>query len=187
VKLQPVVDKEDFREVQTALRHFFHDIHKVRTEEIRTCPLGDAYVRFCSVLHREHFLGLVFHFGQYSMTVVKRDESDNSRSFNLDREAWVMLVGFPEDLKNYANIAKAIAGFGMLVYWHEPDNLARVVAKVYLNDDSKIPGSVKANAGLPPHGKSWTVPCYVLKQRVVPSRQPEEAYVTTGPLHPIPP
>jgi hypothetical protein len=51
----------------------------------------------------------------------------------------------------------------MLVYWHEPDNLARVVAKFYLNGDSKIPGYVKANVGLPPHGKSWIVPCYVLK------------------------
>jgi hypothetical protein len=55
-----------------------------------------------SVLDRECFLGLVFHFGQYSMTVVKHDESDNARSFDLNREAWVMLVGFPKDLKNSA-------------------------------------------------------------------------------------
>jgi hypothetical protein len=100
VKLQLAVDK-DFGEVHTTLRHFFHDIHKVHTEEICPCPLGDAYVRFYSVLDRERFLGSVFHFGQYSMTVVKHDESDNAHSFDLDREAWVMLVGFSKDLKKF--------------------------------------------------------------------------------------
>jgi len=83
------------------------------------------------------------------MTVIKHDEGDNVRSYDLDREAWVMLVGFPEDLKNGPIIAKAVLGFGVLVYWHESNNLARVVAKVYLNDNAKIPYSVKINAGLP--------------------------------------
>ena len=42
-----------------------------------------------------------------------------------------------------------MSGFGILMHWHEPDNLARVDAMVYLNDDAKIPDSVKVNAGLP--------------------------------------
>lgn len=33
------------------------------------------------------------------MSVHKCDEGDNAHSFDLDREAWVMLVGFPEDLR----------------------------------------------------------------------------------------
>jgi len=49
------------------------------------------------------------------MKVVKHDEVENARSFDLDREAWVMLVGFPEDLKNAVVIAKAVSGFGILV------------------------------------------------------------------------
>lgn len=36
-----------------------------------------------------------------------------------------------------------------LVHWHEVENLGKVVVKVYFNDDAKIPGSVKVNAGLP--------------------------------------
>lgn len=99
-----------------------------------------------------------------------------------------MLVAFPEDLKDDSvGIAKAVSGFGILVQWHEPDNLARVVAKVYLNDDAKIPSSVKVNAGLPQKGRSWTVPCYVLKKNNVPELQDEEAFATVGPLHPQPP
>jgi len=73
---------------------------------------------------------------------------------DLDRVAWVLLVGFPEDLKNGVVIAKAVSGFGILVHWHDIENLARVVAKVYLNDDAKIPDSIKVNTGLPKKGRS---------------------------------
>ena len=98
-----------------------------------------------------------------------------------------MLVDFPKDLKNGVARAKAVSGFGILVYWHETDNLARVVAKVYLNDDAKIPDSVKVNAGLPQKGRSWTVPCFVLKKKNASTPPQEEAFVTVGPLHPVPP
>lgn len=121
------------------------------------------------------------------MTVIKHDEADNARSFDLDREAWVMLVAFPEDLKDSIGIAKAVSGFGIMTQWLEPENLARVIAKVYLNDDAKIPSSVKVNAGLPNKGKSWIVPCFVLKRKSIVEMQDEEAYVTVGPLHPLPP
>ena len=88
------------------------------------------------------------------MTVVKHDESDNARTFDLDREAWIMLVGFLEDLRNAPMIARAVSGFGIMVHWHELETLARVVVKVYLNDEAKIPYSVKVNGGLPQKGRS---------------------------------
>lgn len=119
--------------------------------------------------------------------MIKHDAGENARAFDLDREAWVMLMAFPEDLKNSAMIAKAVSGFGIMVDWHEMENVARVVVKVYLNDDAKIPSSVKVNAGLPQKGRSWTCACYVLKRQGVPELMDEEAYVTVGPLHPLPP
>jgi hypothetical protein len=91
----------------------------------------------------------MFRFGDYQLSVVKHDAANNARSFDLDREAWVLLVAFPEDLKNFAMVAKAVSGFGIMVDWHEMENLARVVVKVYLNDDAKILDSVKVNARLP--------------------------------------
>ena len=120
------------------------------------------------------------------MTVLKHDEAENARSFDLDREAWVMLISFSEDLKNTVDVAKAVSGFGILVDWHEIDNLARVVAKVYLNNEAKIPDSVKVNAGLPQKGRSWTLPVFVLKKKGISEVLEEEAYVTEGPFHPMP-
>ena len=98
-----------------------------------------------------------------------------------------MLVGFLEDLRCFPTIAKAVSGFSIMVDWHETDNLARVVVKVYLNDDAKILDSVKVNVGLPQKGRSWTMPCFVLKKKNASAPPEEEAFVTVGPLHPVPP
>lgn len=81
------------------------------------------------------------------MVVVKHDEAMNARSFDLDKEAWVMLVGFPKDLKNIVVIIRAVLGFSILVHWHESNNLASAIVNVYLNDDVKIHNLVKVNVG----------------------------------------
>jgi hypothetical protein len=88
------------------------------------------------------------------MIVIKHDEVDNTRSFDLDREAWVMLIGFPEDIYSMVGIAKSVSGFGIMVHVHESSTLARIIVKVYLNDDAKIPDSVKVNASMPNKGRS---------------------------------
>jgi len=113
LKINPPVHRDDFENLAAHLRTFFHEVHQVRTNEIQPCALGNAYVQFRSALERERFLGPVFRFGNYSMSLIKHDEVDNARSFDLDREAWVLLVGFTEDLKNVVGIAKAMSGFGI--------------------------------------------------------------------------
>jgi len=50
--------------------------------------------------------------------------------------------------------------------------------KVYLNDDVRIPYFVKVNVGLPPKGRSWTVPVIALKKKSVPEILDNEAFVT---------
>lgn len=116
MKLHPPVHKDDFDELKVALRAFFEGMHQVRINEILPCPLGDAYVRFFSALDRERFLGLEFVFGNYTMSVLKHDEGENTHSFDLDHEAWILLLAYPEDLKFGINIAKDKSGFGILVY-----------------------------------------------------------------------
>lgn len=121
------------------------------------------------------------------MIVLKHDEVNNARSFELDREAWVMLLGFPEDLRCDAIIVKSVSGFGIMVHWHESLSLARVIVKVYLNDGKKVPSSIKVNAGLPTKGRSWSILVFVLKKKNVVELRHEDAFVTIGPLHPMPP
>lgn len=185
IKLTPPVHKDDFGPLALELRRFFTEVHRAHVVEIQPCPLGDAFVIFGSPLECERFLGPMFTFGSYAMTVLKHDEGGNARLFDLDREACVMLVGFPEDPKNTVIVAKVVSSFGILVDWHEIDNLARVITKVYLNNEAKIPDSVKVNGGLPQKGRSWTVTVLVLKKKGV-SEVLDEVYVTKSPLHPLP-
>ena len=110
MKLNPPAHRDDFENLAAHLRTFFHEVHQVRTNEIQPCALGNAYVQFRSALERERFLGPVFRFGNYSMSLIKHDEADNACSFDLDREAWVLLVGFIENLKNVVGIAKTMSG-----------------------------------------------------------------------------
>lgn len=184
IKLEPPVNKDDFGLLATELQRFFTEVHRAYVAEIQPCPLGDGYVRLGSPLERERFLGLVFTFGSYAMTVLKHDEAENARSFDLDREAWVMLVGFPEDLKNTVVVAKAVSGFGILVHWHETENLARVVAKVYLNNEAKIPDSVKVNVGLPPKRLLVDFTCFCVEKKLSLKFQMKKSTSLRGPFSP---
>lgn len=120
------------------------------------------------------------------MRIIKHNEGDNARTFDLDREAWVMMLAFPEDLCSGPIITWAVLGFGILVYWHNTSTLSRVMAKVYLNNDALIPDLVKVNAGLPSKGRSWTVPVFSVKRKTVTEPPKEAAYILQGPFHPRP-
>ncbi|CAD6221146.1 unnamed protein product [Miscanthus lutarioriparius] len=149
------------------------------------CNEDLAIVKLEPPVSKEDFGSLASALRVFFQETHQHDEASNAMVFYLDREAWVMLATFPEDVKSASVIARAVSGFGIMVDWHEIENLARVV--VYLNDNAKIPDSVKVNAGLPPKGRSWTMPCYVLKKKNITEPQDEEASVTQGPLHPVPP
>lgn len=167
VKLEPADEDHDFGSLSNQLRKFFSELHQVRVAEIQPCAVGDAYVRFTSPLDRERFLGPISPFGRYSLSMYKHDGLLNARSFDLNRQVLVMLVAFPEYLRNDAVIARAVSTFGIMVNWHDIENLARVVVKVYLKDGAKIPDLVKVNVVLPPKGRSWMVPVFVLNKNEV--------------------
>ena len=76
------MDKRDFKDLAEGLRTFFHEVHQVRTTEILPYALGDAYVRFLSPLDRERFMGPIFQFGNYAMSLVKHDAAKNACPFS---------------------------------------------------------------------------------------------------------
>jgi hypothetical protein len=47
-----------------------------------------------------------------------------------------MLLNYPLDAKNNTCVAKAVAGFGLLTYWHDTNYMARIVVKVLLKEDA---------------------------------------------------
>jgi len=184
-KLIPPVHKADFWLLARELKAFFRDVHQVCGTEISPCPIGDAFVKFNNPFERDRFLGPNFVFGNYILRFIRHDEAENARAFAIDREAMILILAFPEDLRHTQHVAKAVSQFGILIGWDDTQP-GCVIAKVYLNDDAKIPSSIKLITGLPPNGKSWTSPCYILKRSNITTLPDEEGFVTIGPLHPFP-
>uniref|UniRef100_K3ZZU5 Uncharacterized protein n=1 Tax=Setaria italica TaxID=4555 RepID=K3ZZU5_SETIT len=151
------------------------------------CALGDAYVRFNRPLERESFMDKIFQLTpEYQLHFIKHDEVMNARLHDLDREAWVMLMGYPLDAKNNTAFAKAVAGFGLLRYWHDTNYRAIIVVRVFLHDDAKIPHDVTVSVGLPSCVRSWTCPIFALKKKNVTMLADEDPVPEYGPMHPLP-
>ncbi|KAF8676475.1 hypothetical protein HU200_047032 [Digitaria exilis] len=158
-----------------ALKDFFSHAYGVYLAEVLPCPIGDAYVRFHSPVERERFLDETIQFySHYQLRFAKYDEGCNAKIQHMDREAWFVLMCFPEDAKNNNAIAKA----------HDTNNRARVVVKVNLKEGSVIPHAVVVSAGLPPRARSWTCPVFVLKRKPMTPLGSEDSVPPNGPLFP---
>ncbi|GJN24108.1 hypothetical protein PR202_gb11826 [Eleusine coracana subsp. coracana] len=117
----------------------------------------------------------------------RHDEMDNARSLDIDREVWLILVGYPLDARSHSTIAKSIASFALLKHVHESEVLARVIAKAVLHDDRRIPPDVVISTGSGPHTRSWTVPVYLLSRQDEIQVADEEGMPQDGIAHPMPP
>lgn len=129
--------KEEFDLMASALTDYFIHTYNICLAEVQPCALGDAYVRSMCSLERERFP--VRHLQltpDYQLHFIKHDEFENSRMHDLDREAWVMLMGYPLDARNNIVVAKVVAGFGLLRHWDDTNYHARIVVRVFLNDEN---------------------------------------------------
>ncbi|KAF8749736.1 hypothetical protein HU200_012563 [Digitaria exilis] len=158
-----------------ALKDFFARSYGVHLDEVLPCPIGDAYVCFHSPVERERFLdGTIRFYSHYQLCFAKHDEGCNAKIQHMDREAWVMLMCFPEDAKNNNAIPKA----------HDTNNHAPIMVKVNLKEDSIIPHGVVSD-GLPPRARSWNCPVFVVKRKPVTPLDSEDPVPPNGPLFPL--
>lgn len=79
-----------------------------------------------------------------------------------------------------------VAGFGMLMRWHQTNYKARLVVKVYLKDDEKIPQAMTMTMGNPPRARSFSfqVPALCSKDIIV--LADEDPVPKNSPMHPLP-
>jgi hypothetical protein len=101
-------------------------------------PIGDAFVAFNSSLGRRRFLDSPsLDVDGYYVSFEKHHKGDNAREYDMDREVWLMLLGYPIDARSKASIEKSIASFARHV--HESDALLRIVIKISMNDEKLVP------------------------------------------------
>ncbi|OEL22969.1 hypothetical protein BAE44_0016012 [Dichanthelium oligosanthes] len=125
--LVPAISKQDFEPMAAALQDFFIQSQGVRLAEVQPSPIGDTFVRFNSPVEHERFLDRIIQFGpDYQLRFIKHDAGDNVRMHDLDREAWLMLMLFPNDVRSNIAISKSVAGFGLVRYFQQCKDSAHV-------------------------------------------------------------
>jgi hypothetical protein len=125
-------------------------------------------------------------FDGYSVHFEKHDEGVNTHALDLDREVWLLLLGYPLDACSTSAIAKVVSGFSLLHHIHESNVMSRVIIKVCMHAESQVPPSVTIGVGDDSKVKTWTVPMYILSATNVTTLGDEDAYLPDGPLHPLP-
>jgi hypothetical protein len=104
-------------------------------------------------------------YGDVQINLVRHDQGRNWRALNFTVESWIMLIGFPLDYWNSANIYSVIASFGRLILWeNERDHLAQILIQARVTDLQDVPYYIIITNGEGFHGQSWTVQCEILEQ-----------------------
>nr|TKW31062.1 hypothetical protein SEVIR_2G080300v2 [Setaria viridis] len=158
-----------FQSIRDMLDDFLRNRCRMGVHSIQPCPYGQAYVRFQFVHEKDFLIGGGPHeYGQYRISFSDHNKGWNNRLITMNCEVWIMLLGFNIDYWTKADLEKAIAEFGRLLVWEEdPNNLARIIAKIRVVDLSEIPWFLVCSEGEDFEGNSWTAQCEILQYRML--------------------
>ncbi|XP_044448657.1 uncharacterized protein [Triticum aestivum] len=176
-----------FNTIREVLTDFFTDM-QLGISEFAPCPFGQAYVKFNSVFDRDHLVNTSPHlYTDVHIVVQKHDRGLNWRRLDLNREAWILLCGFPFDRRNIQEINNTISKFGKFVMWDRVRSTrANQLIKIKVEELSDIPASVVF--GNADSTDSLTVPVVILQHQLLGMEAPDEDPIPPhGNPHPHPP
>lgn len=75
----------------------------------------------------------------------------------MDKEVWLLLVGYLNDYRNGLEIDNANVGFAILKHSLISSNAFRVVVKALMNKEDDIPEDIVVSPGDSPKAPSWTM------------------------------
>ncbi|XBI96381.1 hypothetical protein VPH35_032670 [Triticum aestivum] len=187
ILLMPL-DEVPFVNVRDVLGDFLSQIKHVGFKSITPCPFGQAFVCFNSVAERDLLVDSGPHrHDDIHYIFQKHTQGLNWRKFHLDREVWLLLVGFPADLRCIHELANSVRSFGKMCVWDRVKSSdAAVLIKVYVDALKEIPASIVVSSDKK-EGESWTCPVIIIHDSPVGEGPPEEDPIPVdGNPHPRP-
>lgn len=178
-----------FVNVREVLMDFLHSLH-LRVKSITQCPFGQAYVPMNSASDRDFLVNRSPHpFDDIHIVFQKHNEGLNWKNFSLNRDVWLLLVGFPADLRSFHEIANATSSFGQLMTWDRVKTTdAAVVVKVKIDMLKDIPISILVFGSAQFRGQSWTCHVVIFQDQPLGDGPADEDHVPiNGNPHPRPP
>ncbi|KAM0838840.1 hypothetical protein ACQ4PT_060708 [Festuca glaucescens] len=165
----PPGDAVPFGLVRNMLRNLIEIEYGFTLEMIQRCPIGTAFVRVSSFADRDWLVNQSpHHFAGRTISFVNHNEGINHRAFTYNQECWLLLLAYPLDLWNSEHIKRAVKDFGVFVAWDEEASCyGAIVVKVRVADLQHIPHSCVVTDGNAFQGESWTVPIFILSQKLL--------------------
>ncbi|KAM0828230.1 hypothetical protein ACQ4PT_067681 [Festuca glaucescens] len=162
-------DNQLFAATRLFLRSFIEDELHFSLDITQCCPIGSAYVRVSSTADRDCLVSRSpHHFQGHAITFIEHNRGLNHRAFTYNRECWLMLLAFPSDFWADEHIRGAIKDFGALISWDkEASSYGALVAKVRVVDLQHIPHSCVVSSGNEWAAESWSVPVFILSQKLI--------------------
>ncbi|KAM0930556.1 hypothetical protein ACQ4PT_000874 [Festuca glaucescens] len=200
-----ILGDQPFALTRLFLRDLIEDQLGFSLEITQRCALGSAYVRLSSPSDRDWLVSNSPHpFQGWQVSFVEDNKGINHRSFTYNRECWIMLLSFPADLWDDEHIRGAVKEFGALISWDkEASSYAALIANVQVVSLESIPHSCVISHGNGMHAESWSVPVYILSQKLLgggpadedappadgstPHPLPDAHFQPAVPDHPVPP
>ncbi|KQJ88518.1 hypothetical protein BRADI_4g19065v3 [Brachypodium distachyon] len=165
-----------FHDTRENLLAFLDGHLSIHVDYMQRSTLGHAIIRFTTTSDR-HWLVLhgPHHHNGTHYVFTEHNRGINWRAFAYNREVWLMLLNLPLDLWETAHVNAAVAKWGKLISWDKTvSNLTRAVIKVRVESLADIPFSIQVSHGNDFTGESWTVPIYIVSQRLMGIEPPEE-------------
>ena len=111
-------------EVLAEVRRVLRDDHGAPTIEGEIYPFCVGLIRFNDSVVRDTMISrgeqpLDEHSNFY---LLRHDEGPNMCRPVIERDVWVMLLGFPLNYQTEHYIIKAVSCFGRCIYWHRPSH-----------------------------------------------------------------
>ncbi|KAM0871917.1 hypothetical protein ACQ4PT_039073 [Festuca glaucescens] len=158
-----------FTATQMFLRSFLEDELGFSMDMSQRCPIGSTYIRVSSPSDRDWLVNHSPHQLQgREVSFVEHNRGINCHAFTYNRECWIMLLAFPSDLWTDEHIRGAVKDFGALISWDkEVSTYGALIAKVRVVDLHFIPHSCVVSSGNEWSAESWSIPIFILSQRLL--------------------
>jgi hypothetical protein len=141
----------------------------VRVRDIQPSHLGQALVRFENAHDRDSLVINGPHpYGDVQFNFVRHNQAHNWRLIDINRECWLMLLGFPLDYWNHESIQSAVGVFGRVVLWENDRNhLAKLLVRARVTNLQDVSHFIVLTDVEGFNGESWTIQCEILEQEML--------------------